>query len=290
MNPGAGSVALVTSRVVAEGGRDPDRIPLETALRALGIEFAHPCWDDPTVDWAAYRLVVIRSTWDYDTRRDEFVAWAHRVADVVELCNPAEVVAVNTDKRYLGGLAARGLPVVPTWFFEPGAEAALPALEGDVVVKPATGAGARGVGRFSTFRGAEEYAGSLLRQGHNVLVQPYLAGVADGEIGLVYFDGAFSHAVTKTVRIEVDAAPAAAGGGPETIGPGLPTSAERQVADQVINACGRDLLYARVDLITDGAGMPRVAELELTEPAFFFDAAGASAEPLAGAITLRVGL
>jgi O-ureido-D-serine cyclo-ligase len=48
------------------------------------------------------------------------------------------------------------------------------------------------------------------------------------------------------------------------------------------------LLYARVDLIRDGADKPCVLELELTEPSLFF-AHGASAAPrFAQAIATRV--
>ena len=57
---------------------------------------------------------MLRSTWDYPPRRDEFVAWAHAVK---RLANPAAVVEWNTDKRYLASLG--GIPVVPTVFVTP---------------------------------------------------------------------------------------------------------------------------------------------------------------------------
>jgi hypothetical protein len=60
---------------------------------------------------------VVRSCWDYVPRRAEFLAWAQRVP---RLANPAEVLAWNTDKRYLRELAAAGVPVVPTTWVAPG--------------------------------------------------------------------------------------------------------------------------------------------------------------------------
>jgi glutathione synthase/RimK-type ligase-like ATP-grasp enzyme len=241
------------------------------------------------VDWASYPLAVIRSTWDYPTRVDEFLAWVQRASAAVELCNPRSVLEVNTDKHYLGGIAAHGLPVVPTWIFEPGSLATLPALEGDVVVKPAVGAGSRGVGRFSDLDAAERYVESLLASGRAALVQPFLADVdASGEIGLVYFDGVFSHAFGKTVTLAADAAPSDDVAGPSEIVPRSPTAYERAVADGVVEACAAGLLYARVDLITDGGGEARVVELEVTEPAFFFEESQASAEPYARAIARRL--
>jgi hypothetical protein len=44
------------------------------------------------------------------------------------------------------------------------------------------------------------------------------------------------------------------------------------------------LLYARVDLLRDEAGAPRLLELELTEPTMFFSLAPGSAERYAAAI------
>ena len=83
-----------------------DDVPLRTGLERRGVEVAVPVWDDPEVDWGAFDLVVLRSTWDYSPRRDAFVAWAQSVP---RLLNRADVVAWNTDKRYLRELAAAGV-------------------------------------------------------------------------------------------------------------------------------------------------------------------------------------
>ena len=44
------------------------------ALAARGTEAAAIPWDDPETDWQGFDAVVIRSTWDYAQRRDEFIA------------------------------------------------------------------------------------------------------------------------------------------------------------------------------------------------------------------------
>jgi hypothetical protein len=68
------TIALVTA---AEARHlDEDMPPLEAALRALGVEPVVAVWDDPGVDWGSFPLAVVRSTWNYVTRRDEFLAWA----------------------------------------------------------------------------------------------------------------------------------------------------------------------------------------------------------------------
>ena len=66
-------------------------------------------WDDPATEDAD--LVILRATWDYAERRDEFLAWTRRVRN---LLNAPDVVAWNSDKRYLRDLAAAGVPVVPS--------------------------------------------------------------------------------------------------------------------------------------------------------------------------------
>ena len=53
-----------------------------------GVEVRPAVWDDPAVDWAAADVVLVRSTWDYAKRRDEFLAWAARVEEVTALHNP----------------------------------------------------------------------------------------------------------------------------------------------------------------------------------------------------------
>ena len=135
-------VAIATFADVPPQFADDQR--LAAALGALGVEVDRVPWDDAGADWAAYDVVVIRSTWDYVPRRDEFVAWAESVGS--SLHNSADVVRWNSDKRYLGELATAGIPAVATTYVGPGDD--VPALDGEVVVKPAISAGARDTGRF----------------------------------------------------------------------------------------------------------------------------------------------
>jgi hypothetical protein len=101
-------VALVTCAQVPE--LDADSRRLLGPLAARGVASEPVVWDDPTVDWAGFDLAVVRSCWDYVPRRSEFLAWARSVP---RLANPPEVLAWNTDKRYLQDPADAGVPVVP---------------------------------------------------------------------------------------------------------------------------------------------------------------------------------
>ena len=85
---------------------------LMAALSGLGMHAEPAVWTDPDAAWSSYDAVVVRSTWDYHQRRDEFLEWADRVATVTRLANPADVLRWNTDKTYLRELSEAGLPVV----------------------------------------------------------------------------------------------------------------------------------------------------------------------------------
>lgn len=243
-------------------------------------------WDDPSVDWVAYDLVVIRSTWDYTERRDEFVAWCERVGQ--RLHNPPDVVRWNSDKRYLADLDAAGLPVVPTTFLEPGAPVVV--LDGPCVVKPAISAGSRNTARHDDRVAATEHAQQLLDEGRVVMVQPYIADVdTGGETGLLYYDGVFDHAIRKGAML-TESGRAAVDGlfAPENIQPREPRPEELAVGDAVVAEVQRRFgrpLYARVDVL---GAEPVVLELELTEPSLFFAQSDGAARRYADAIRRRL--
>jgi len=287
-------VLLVTAR--ASAGLDDDMPLLVDALSAEGTPTDVVSWDDPDIDWADSSLVMVRSTWDYTTRRDEFLDWARRVGSVARLEHPAGVLAWNTDKRYLAELPALGIGIVPSTFFDPGQEVVLPD-EGQFVVKPSVSAGSRDTARFSAGDGvvARSLCEEIHRSGRTVLVQPYVATVdAHGETAMIYFGGEFSHSIRKGPLLALDAAPSRALFAPETITAHRPSPDERRAGAAVIRALGslplvgeslHPPLYARVDLVTDEAGAPLVLELELCEPSVFLAFDPGAARRLARAIT-----
>lgn len=283
-------VALVTAAPARH--LDADLDPLVAALAACGVPADVVVWDDPAVPWAAYRLVVVRSTWDYVARHAAFLAWAEAVAGVTELANPAPMIRWNTDKRYLRDLGQAGVPVVPTVFHEPGQPVHVPPIE--VVVKPAVSAGAADTGRYPPARRDEAVAHveALLAAGRVAMVQPYLGAVDDtGETALVFFDGVFSHAVRKGPILVPGVDMVEGLYAEEDITPRQPAPAELAVAEQALAAVPAALglpLYARVDVVPGPDGDPVVLELELTEPSVFHAHGPGSADRFAAAIVRRL--
>ena len=290
------TIALVTTR--AAHGLDEDMPPLEAAFAAAGARTAIVDWDDAQVDWAAFDSVLLRSTWDYAERRDEFLAWAGRVAACTRLLNPLSVVRWSTDKHYLAELAAQGVPTVSGEFVEPGSGAADAVAAfftrhdpREVVVKPAIGAGSRDARRHEA--GHRDvivaHVATLLAQGRSVLVQPYLASVdVAGETALAYFEGQYSHAFRKGPLLKSGAGATAGLFAPEEITPRVPGGDECEVGARAVAAIpGGAPLYARVDLIRDAAGAPRLLELELAEPSLYFIHAPGSAQRFATLVLAR---
>jgi hypothetical protein len=289
----AARVALATCRAFPT--LDEDDRPLVAALAARGVAVEPRVWDDPDVDWRAYDAVVIRSVWDYVPQRPRFVAWARAVDDVTDLHNAAVIVAWNTDKRYLGALAAAGVPVVPTLWLDRGAPAALaPLLSargwGDLVIKPVVSAGAHETLRVpaGALALAEQHL-ARLQPTAAMMVQPYLRAIEDqGELSLVFFGGDFSHAVRKRPRAGDFRSQPQFGA---TLTAAVPDHAELACARAALAAAPAPTLYARVDLVPASDGQPLVMELELVEPRLFFREGGPSAlERAADAIAAAVAL
>jgi glutathione synthase/RimK-type ligase-like ATP-grasp enzyme len=250
-------------------------------------------WDDPAVRWDDFRVVVIRSTWDYSERRDAFLAWA---ASVPRVLNAVPVITWNTDKTYLRALAASGIPTVPTTWITAGAvDDAFSLPEGNLVVKPAVSSGAQNTSRYGPddHKAARNHVQRLVAEGREVMVQPYVPSVdAQGETGMIYIDGAFSHAIRKGALLRAPGVATDELWAREDITPRTPDANEHAVADAVLDALPwsrETLLYARVDLVRGDDGAPWLLELELAEPSLFLGLGSGAALRLAKAIALRLG-
>lgn len=254
-------------------GSGPDDAPLLASLSAAGIAAVTVPWDAPFA-WEDCAAVVIRSTWDYAQRYEEFLEWLQRLEKLeVPVWNPVRVLRWNSDKRYLAELERKGVAIVPTRWVRPEEAPLLPALMDeagwdDVVLKPTVGAWGWRTHRVR--RADAERAQPLLDQAlaaGPAMLQPFIREVAThGELSLVFLGGAFSHAVRKRpgpgeFRVHVEY-----GGSDEAAEPSADGLAS---ARRAVEAVGEDVLYARVDGVeVDGAFL--LMELELIEPELYF--------------------
>lgn len=278
-------------------GWEVDDAPFHARLEARGAVLSHPAWDDPDVDWESFDACLIRTTWDYMDRREAYVNWAESVAQKIPFFNPPEIIRWNTEKTYLRQLQKRGVPIAPTLFLDAGSQVNLAERMREFgwergFLKPTVGATARETLRFGLdeLELAQSHVDRMLAQ-EGMMLQPYLAAVEEvGELSAIYLGGRFSHAVRKVpcpgdYRVQDDF-------GAKDYPVEL-TIQQRQLADRTVHAASEfctkgDLLYARVDWLTDDEGQLVLTELELVEPSLFFRHCDTAADQLAEALVQRI--
>jgi glutathione synthase/RimK-type ligase-like ATP-grasp enzyme len=254
---------------------------LAAPLRAHGLTVGSLGWDAP-FDRDAARVVLPLLSWGYHLRPP---AWFARL-DALEaaggrLANPVSVLRWNTTKTYLATLAAKGAPVVPTIAVDRLTLADLDLARDrfgvDVLVaKPQISGGSQDTVKL---RHADGLTGCTTGP---ALIQPFLPAVSEeGELSLFYFDGVFSHAVTKVAtggdfRVQSQFGGQVSGVAPEP--------EALHAAEMVLKAAGGPLTYARVDLIRGLDGTPQLMELEAIEPDLFLDHAHDAGAAFAAAV------
>jgi glutathione synthase/RimK-type ligase-like ATP-grasp enzyme len=277
-------VLLATFSVLPDGEEWTGTTHLLDAFAAREIDARWVVWDDPEVDWSA-GLVAVRATWDYETRREEFLEWARSLPWVL---NSAAVFAWNTDKSYLTQLAAAGVPGVPTVVVHDRAD--LPGVIAEfqsAVLKPTVGAGGRGVMVLESTGQAADLDG--LGPGPWA-VQPMVESVrTEGETSVFVLDG---QVVSQAQKV-----PAAGEfrvheqyGGTTVAVPVTDEAAglARRTVEAARSLLGETLDYARVDQMRLADGTLAVSELEVTEPGLYLEILPRNADRFADLVAERL--
>jgi glutathione synthase/RimK-type ligase-like ATP-grasp enzyme len=251
------------------------------AMAALGLDATPVVWTDHDVRWDDFDLVVANGAWDNIHRPSEFIDWVDLVAETgVPLVNSPATLRWNIDKRYLGDLATAGVPTVPTTWVDAGQVAVAAGIdlpEGEIVVKPAISGGGFRTARYrpEEHDQARAHIAELVEVGLTAMVQPYQSSVdAAGEVAVVALGGTVSHSITKgpMIRRGVRAGDTLVGN--EVIASAAPDARQLGIAVQALAAAEvvhGPTAYARIDLVRLEDGSPAVLELELLDPALFFE-------------------
>ena len=280
-------VAIATCITLPEP--DPDQEIMLASLRAAGVDASLAAWDDDSVDWAGFELVVLRSTWNYHQHLDAFCQWLDRASSATLVVNPAPVVRWNLHKGYLRELERAGLPIVPTAFVDANEPADLAQILrergwSDVVIKPCVSAGSARTRRYPEGR-SPEAAGfqASITATDDAMIQPYISSVADGgERSAVWIAGEPTHAIVKQPRFDTD---------DESVSDALPvTDTERDMLARCLDVAGEGLLYARLDTMRASDGSIMISELELIEPSLFLLQSEAATRRFAAAVAELAGI
>jgi hypothetical protein len=266
---------------------DPDAHLLLDALADVDIDARLCVWDDASVAWSDFDVVVIRSTWDYTKDRPAFLQWARSIP---RLFNPYPIIDYSTDKHYLSDLESRGHRIIPTSFCDVGGRPEFP--DSNFVVKPTVGAGSMDADKYGPgdVATAAAHVARLHDSGRDAMIQPYVTSVDEvGERGLVFIDGEFSHAIRKGAMLHVDQLDRHSLFRLEQLSlADAEPDAVAFAASVMAEPLFRDLLYGRVDLVWLPEGWA-IMELELVEPSLFLSFDSEAAGNLASAIRARLG-
>jgi hypothetical protein len=200
-------LALITSVGAADLGADGDLLLPE--LGRLGIAGIPVGWGvDLTT--RAFDGAVIRSASDYVDHPRRFLDWCRETSNRMPLANPVDVLAWNSDKRYLRDLERTGVAVVPTLWLGPGET--LTGIRWErFVVKPVISAGARASATYgrSGLPEARRHVDAITAGGVTAMVQPHLTSIdREGEVGVYVIGGEVSHAIRKAGVLRAGAPPA----------------------------------------------------------------------------------
>lgn len=262
---------------------------LTAPLAAAGHQVTATPWTDHVEEASgltAFDLILPLVAWGYHRDHAQWLAacetWAR---DGLPVVNPPSVLAWNSDKAYLGRLAAEGVAIPPTRFVDrvdPAVvDAALAEFGAPVIAKPVVSGGAWRTLKLSS---AHELIDGPRER---AMIQPYLPAIEQGELSLLWFGGRLSHAVRKRpaagdFRIQVQY-----GGLYEAVS--APDGAVA-LAERVLGAIKEDLLYARIDMVEDPAQGWLLMEAELIEPDFYLGEASDGGAAFAEAVGRRLAL
>ncbi len=250
------------------------------ALFGAGVHYRS--WTDHG-DLSEFSLILPLLTWGY---HQSPALWQQALSrwegDGLPFANPVSVLRWNTDKVYLFDLEAEGVAIVPTRITSALQTEDLDAARiafgvQDIIVKPLTSAGADDT---HLLRGAGTAPADVMNR--HMLIQPMMDAIArEGEYSLFMFNGRLSHAILKCPASGDFRVQEQFGGQERTVE--APDGA-LILATDALATLPVTPLYARVDMVRDGAGQFCLMELEMIEPALFLAHAGGGGALFASAV------
>ena len=241
---------------------------LEQALKGRNLSYEWVEWKSE-VNWNKYQLAIVRTTWDYFENSQLFFDQLKKIEESsCKLINPYSMMKWNSHKTYLRELSEHGFATVPTFFSckfsVEELDSALDKLEGDkFVFKPTIGAGAKDTFLLSKTDSMEELK---VLEGREVMVQPFVEEIANGEYSLHFFAGEFSHAILKKPKPGDYRSQEEYGSHIDKVDP---PSGMLATSQSILKSLEEPTLYARVDFAVQ-QDKHLLMELELIEPSMYF--------------------
>ena len=246
-------------------------------LKELNWEVEFVSWRDESANWNNYDVVVIRSPWDYQDDPELFMKVLEKIdASQAQLENKLEIVKWNIDKTYLRDMRDKGIPIVPTKWYQNWEElknmsSIFTELNtNEIVIKPTVSANADDTFRIqkSAYTEYKDQLSTIFTD-RPFMVQPFLNSIiTEGEFSLFYFGEEYSHAIIKKPG-EGDFRVQEEHGG--TLHKHMPDNKLKLLSDNVLNHIDPLPLYSRIDFGRLDDGSYGLMELELIEPSLYFN-------------------
>ncbi len=267
---------------------------VDAPLLEQGWETEEVSWKDTGTKWDQYDVVVIRSTWDYQSDPEAFMACLEKIeASKATLENSFKLVSWNISKGYLKDLQEKGIPVTPTrWQDNYDHQTLVDSFEhfesDEIVIKPLVSANADDTYRLNKKQADEQqtHLQEVFAEKKH-MIQPFLQEVVfEGEYSLFYFNGEYSHTIVKVPKRGDFRVQEEHGGVLRSVDPHPKLL---QISEKVIEALPDTSLYARIDLVRTDNGFV-VMEIELIEPSLYFNMDPDSPKRFADAFVSRHGI
>lgn len=256
---------------------------VEPYLSELGWCVDTVSWRKKDVDWSQYKMVVIRTPWDYQDAPEAFLSVLQEIEQSsAVLENSLEIVRWNIDKIYLQQLAEHGVMLIPTIWCERINKRTFSSEQisglfdqlnsSQIVYKPRISANADNT--FWLTQHTKDWPIDDLNQAfaqRDFMVQPFVpAVIEEGEYSLFYFNGKYSHAILKTPKDKDFRVQEEHGGRLQSIEPNEQLLKAATKCMQAISKVHQMPLYARLDLVMF-EGEYALMEAELIEPSLYFN-------------------
>ncbi len=288
-------IALVSYQVqkrYAEGLKEDEDDVLIRFLVNKGLAVERVVWDDLTVNWENYGVVVIKSPWDYHEKYEAFESWLHKLDQLsCTVLNPVSLIRWNSHKKYLLEIGQAGFDVIPSVVVSDGSSGDLSVLfetfaNEKIILKPCISAGANNtmVLTQAMLKEKKNEIDALMAK-QDFIIQPFMPQISQGEYSLLFFNGKFSHGLVK-IPASGDFRVQHYFGG--TFSRLDPDPEMIDTAGTLVKNFASDALYARVDGIM-AEGKFLLMEIELIEPLLYMSVAPESYENYYAALRSMIG-
>lgn len=239
-----------------------------------GHNIATVIWNDESVEWNNFDVVILKSPWDYHEKIHEFYEWLNILDSLkIKVLNPTNIIRWNSHKKYLKTLENDGFKVVPTAILDKEDDLKTNYFtlfnSEKLVLKPCVSAGAKNtiVIKVDDFTFDLSNRVKELIKNEDYLIQPFIKEISEGEWSFIFFNKEFSHCVLKTPKQGDFRVHHYLGG---SIDYPIPEKDKLEEVKTYLDFIEGDVLYTRIDGVYIN-GVFHLMELELIEPYLFFN-------------------